>query len=242
MKKISLIVVMMLAALVVFGACNEKAENETAANTGAEQQADASANTEAEPQDTTAEALPEKVISPLDITIDMNDLNNCTLSVSLEEGGAYLDDTGKMQMNVTVYGYDLYDMVDVAMLEEGDGIVRLGETVVIETLERLDTGLVIINGGEENGGFSLYTNDDTVYYEIGFNDAKAFYALGDATLRVSTEFVYTDKSDLDAEPTVYYPGDFLLEDFEIEYNFTPYNTQIVVSDGQVVELIKNYIP
>ena len=47
-------------------------------------------------------------ISPLPSSIDINNLDNCTLPVSLEEGDAYVDDTGAMQMDVTVYTYDLY--------------------------------------------------------------------------------------------------------------------------------------
>ena len=42
-------------------------------------------------------------ISPLPTTIDMNALDNCTLAVSFEEGDAYVDDTGAMQLDVTVY-------------------------------------------------------------------------------------------------------------------------------------------
>ena len=78
--------------------------------------------------------------------------------------------------------------------------------------------------------------------EYGMDDAKAYYELGTVTLPVSTEFTYTDESDLEAEATVYYPGDFLVEDAGIVYDFTPYNTSIVIEDGVVVARTKIYTP
>ena len=115
-----------------------------------------------------------KVINPLPETLDVNALDNCTVAVSLEKGNAYVDDSGKMVMDVTVYSYELYDMVDISTLEENDVIVRQNKEVKITGLERTDSGLVRINGGEENGGFDLVSNDNTVYYETGMNDAGDF--------------------------------------------------------------------
>ena len=85
------------------------------------------------------------IISPLPVTIDINNLDNCTVAVSLEQGDAYVDDTGAMQMDVIVYTYDLYDMVDIASLKEGDVIVIREQEVKITSLERNEKGL-LING------------------------------------------------------------------------------------------------
>lgn len=183
-----------------------------------------------------------KVINPLPETLDVNALDNCTVAVSLEKGNAYVDDSGKMVMDVTVYSYELYDMVDVSTLEENDAIVRKNEEVKVTELERLDSGLVRINGGEENGGFDLVSNDSTVYYETGMNDIKAYYEIGMVTLPVSDEFEYIDESVLDSEAKTYYPGDFLTDDAEIEYNFTPNNTSIVIENGTIIKMNKVYMP
>ena len=183
-----------------------------------------------------------KVINPLPETLDVNALDNCTVAVSLEKGNAYVDDSGKMVMDVTVYSYELYDMVDVSTLEENDVIVRKDEEVTITEVERTDSGLVRINGGEENGGFDLVSNDNTVYYETGMNDIKAYYELGKATLPVSVDFEYIDESVLDSEAKTYYPGVFLTDDAEIEYNFTPNNTSIVIENGTIIKMNKVYMP
>ena len=183
-----------------------------------------------------------KVINPLPETLDVNALDNCTVAVSLEKGDAYVDDNGKMVMNLTVYSYELYDMVDIASLKENDVIVRKDEEVTITEVERTDSGLVRINGGEENGGFDLVSNDNTVYYETGMNDIKAYYELGKATLPVSVDFEYIDESVLDSEAKTYYPGDFLTDDAEIEYNFTPNNTSIVIENDTIIKMNKVYMP
>ena len=188
------------------------------------------------------EANNAKVISPLPETLDVNALDNCTVAVSLEKGNAYVDDSGKMVMDVTVYSYELYDMVDISTLEENDVIVRQNKEVKITGLERLDSGLVRINGGEENGGFDLVSNDNTVYYESGMNDAKAYYELGKATIPVSVDFRYFDESEPEKEEKSYYPGDFLTDDAGIEYNFTPNNTSIVIENGYIIRMNKVYMP
>ena len=183
-----------------------------------------------------------KVISPLPETLDINALDNCTVAVSLEKGDTKLSDNGKMVMDVTVYSYELYDMADIASLEENDVIVRKNEEITVTEVERLESGLVRINGGEENGGFDLVSNDSTVYYETGMNDIKAYYEIGMVTLPVSDEFEYIDESVLDTEAKTYYPGDFLTDDAEIEYNFTPNNTSIVIENGTIIKMNKVYMP
>ena len=189
-----------------------------------------------------AETTASTKIMPLPTTIDMNALDNCTLAVSFEEGDAYVDDTGAMQLDVTVYTYDLYDMVDIANLKEGDIIVVQGNEVVVESLETLESGLVFINGGMENGGYDLWHNDSGVYFEHGYNDVKSYYALGEATIRVSADFEFVDSSDLDKGEVTYYPGDFLTSDAGIVYFFTPNNTSIVVEDGQIIQMTRIYTP
>ena len=138
-----------------------------------------------------------KVISPLPTTIDMKELDNCTLAVSFKEGDAYVDDIGVMQLDVTVYTYDLYDMIDVTNLKEGDTIVIRGNKTLVDSIKTLKSGLILINGGIDNGGYDLWNDESGVYFEQGYNDSKTYYEMGKATLRVSTDFEFVDSSDLE---------------------------------------------
>ena len=130
----------------------------------------------------TPEALPETsvvtepteaaaVVHPLPDTA-MDNMTDAVLSVSLTEGDAYVDDTGKMQMAVTVYDYDKYDMVDISMLKVGDILVTHGGEVEIVSLDRNKNGTVLINGGLDENGFDLATDDSGIYYESGYNDTR----------------------------------------------------------------------
>lgn len=181
-----------------------------------------------------------RVIAPLPDTT-MENLTDAILSVSFAEGDAYVDDTGKMQMDLKIYSYDQYDMVDIAGLKVGDTLVRHSGEVEVTSLERDETGRVFVNGGLDNGGFELVTDGCGVFFEMGYSDHKNWYQVGEATVRVSADFQGIDRADLELGEVVIYPGDFLIGAVA-NYDFTPYNTTIRVEDGQIVELNRRYIP
>ena len=171
----------------------------------------------------------------------MDNLSDAILSVSLEEGDAYVDDTGKMQMDLKIYSYDKYDLVDISMLKVGDVLVTHSGDVEITALAREEDGTVLINGGLDENGFDLVTDDTGVFYERGYSDTKNWYEIGEATIRVSVDFMYYDTSDLDRGEVLYYPGSFLIGEVT-DYYFTPYNTTIRVENGQIIEMFRVYIP
>lgn len=187
-----------------------------------------------------AQTDPAQKISPLpDAT--MENLTDAILSVSLEEGDAYVDETGKMQMDLKIYSYDCYDMVDISNLKVGDTLVRHSDEVQVTSIEQNDAGTIYINGGLDNGGFDLVTDDCGVFYEMGYNDHKNWYQVGEATIRVSADFKGSDCADPELGEVVIYPGDFLV-DAVTNYDFTPYNTTIRIEGGQIVEMNRRYIP
>ena len=233
-KTLSIVLVIMLCASLLT-ACKTKEPGATSSATPSEK-------TEEKKAEKPAEEPAKRVIKPLEETIDIENLDNCTVAVSLNEGDAFVDDSGKLVMKVKVYTYDLYDMVDIASVEENDIIMRLGKEITVSQIERLETGLVRINGGEENGGFDLISNDSTVYYEIGMSDIKSYYEIGEVTIPVSTEFTYLDESDIDAGAKEYYPGDFLDENSGINYDFNPNNTSVVIENNTIIKMKKVYTP
>ncbi|MDO4731922.1 MAG: hypothetical protein Q4B50_00195 [Bacillota bacterium] len=184
------------------------------------------------------------LINPLPVDIDINNLTDCTVAVSIQEGGIYLDDDGAMQMDVEVFIYEYYDMVDIATMKEGDTILLRQEEVLVESLEQDENGRIFINGGIEAGGYELTSGDGSgIFFESGMNDHKYWQSIGSTTLRVNgDEFVYSDQSDLEKGEVTYLAGDFLQPDSPIEYDFNPNNTQIVIQDGQIIAMIRVYIP
>lgn len=181
------------------------------------------------------------IISPLPITVNLDNPGDCTMAVSLGKGDVYVDEAGVMQMKVMVYTYDLYDMVDISALKEGDTIVIRGQEVEITSLERDERGLVL-NGGLDNNGYEFRTDSTTVWYESGYSDLKSYYELGKITLPMSPDMIFRDGSDLDKGEVTYYPEDFLTDDAGIVYHFVPDNTGIVIENGMIIEMYRSYMP
>lgn len=227
MKK--LIFVTLVICFLFTGCSSDKAVTEVTETTSHQE---TSASTE--------QAAPASRIYPLPDTT-MDNLSDTILSISLEEGDAYVDDTGKMQMDVTIYSYDKYDMVDISMLKVGDILVTHAGEVEVTALARTENGTILINGGLYEDGFDLITDETGVFYECGYNDAKNWYEIGEATIRVSADFMYHDTSDLETGEILYYPGSFLIGEVT-DYNFTPYNTTIRVENSQIIEMYRVYIP
>lgn len=232
MKKFIISVLLLSSVLGLFGC--KKAETEVLESNAAEIQES--------PQDAAAEEKDAALIAPLPVTVDIAELNDCIAAVSLEKGAFYTNDSGAVMMDVTVYTYDLYDMVDISLMEAGDSILLSGEEVLISSIERGENGLISINGGLDQGGFYLYTEDNTVYFELGYNDAKSYYAVGKASLPVSADFVYEDASDLEADAACFRAEDFFNDAAGIEYYFYPSNTKIRIEKGLVAEMTRVYIP
>jgi hypothetical protein len=235
MKKLGLIVLALTMILSLVG-CGEKTEEGAPVESKQPESTNAETVVDQEP----SEEAGQKTVQSLPDTT-MENLSDAILSVSLEEGGAYVDDTGKMQMDVKVFTYDRYDMVDISMLKVGDTMVTHAGEVEVTAMECSDSGILRINGGLEEGGFDLVTDECGVFYEVGFDDAKNWYEVGEATIRVSADFKGYDNSDPEQGEVIIYPGDFLV-DGVADYNFTPYNTTIRVEGGQIVEMNRVYTP
>ena len=99
----------------------------------------------------------------------------------------------------------------------------------------------MINGGLDQGGIDLVTDDCGIFFERGLSDAKNWYEIGKATIRVSADFKGTDRADPEQAALTLYPGDFLIGAVT-NYDFTPYNTTLRVENGQIVAMERVFIP
>ena len=237
---------LILACCLVFAGCARNEAGVSVAPTNSQVTVTESPVTEVVTEPAPTEPIPEvvtepaKAIHPLpDMT--MENLTDAILSVSLEPGAVYYDEHGVMQMKFAVYTYDQYDMVDIAGLKVGDTVVRFEGDVVVASLEQSETGVVRINGGLENGGIDLATDEGGIFYEIGYNDIKSWYAVGEVTLPLAENFAGVDNADLDQRDLVLTKDSFL-EGQIVNFDFTPHNTTIRVENGKVVELNRRYTP
>ena len=154
-------------------------------------------------------------------------------------------------LTMEFYDYDRYAEDDILNLQEGDTIQVQKETVKVKTveLEQNETGAVtyaVINGGIEEGGFELTTDDIWGGYRtVTMDDYPLYYSIGSATLPISRDMTLQDCSDYETLPdglvTTYadLPGG-ITENANDNWNMT--GTEITVRDGQIVQIIRHWTP
>ena len=249
-KSKKLLMVLSVACLMALSACGSKEEEAvtpvieaqpTEESTTDTEQENTAAPAEETTQETSAEA---KTVEPLPSYIDLNNLGDCTVAVSFEKSDL-TEENGTYQLHVTVSDYEKFDMVDISTLQAGDTLVIDGNQVKVGTLERTDSGAVKINGEIEDGGIYLWTDNDGVYYEMGFDDYKSYYEVGEITLPLSADFVFTDNSDLDNPGQTYTAEEFksyLDADQEGLRSFYPNNCNLIITGGEITAINKEYTP
>lgn len=169
---------------------------------------------------------------------DIEDLANCTVAVSLQPVDVWQEASGTVFMNVTIYCYDLYDLVDISKLEVGDYISIRWQPVEIISLDRAENGDVLINSGLGTGGYTLRTDEDGVYYEVANGGAKYWQEYTSTTIAVSPDFQFSDLRE--SCGLVYTLETF--QETEFVGDFTPYNTTLVIENGVAVAMERVYAP
>lgn len=189
----------------------------------------------------TAAAAAGAVINPLpDTTMDARD--DSIVHVSFVQDDIYRDEQGKVVLRVQIYAYDQFDMVDISALKAGDTIYLSGEAVTVNALERNEHGTVLINGGLDEGGFDLATDDGGIYYAQGYSDMKFWNPVGEAEYLVSDDFVFTDSANLELGELSYSVQDLLDGMPDPVFGYQPQNTTVRTENGMVVEMSRVYTP
>lgn len=207
-------------------------ETEAGAETGSEE------TSSQEPSDETPEDGAKRV-EPMPEAIDVNTLTDAMVAASFDES-AIEEKDGKTWLNLEVYDYDLYDMVDIAQLAVGDTFVAGGKDLRVESVED-DGGFKLINGGLESGGVTLATNENGVYYEVGMDDAKCYRELGSVTLELADDCTVTDASD-PAQPEKSFSVSELAQLCTDAVGISAANTVVTVSGGKIVAIARTYTP
>ena len=233
MKKV--LAILLAISVLALSACAAKQVNSDTqkdSNTAETEQKPGSEQTEQPAQEA-------KRIEPLTESLDLNALTDATVAASF--GADDISETdGKTELTLTVYDYDIYDMVDIAQLAVGDTIVVDGKDMVVTSRED-ENGFVTINGGLEQGGVDLTSDDSGVYYAVGMDDAKSYHELGKITVPVAEGFVLTDNSDPDHPDETYAASD-LAELAASEPGFTANNTLATIEHGELTVLARSYTP
>ena len=230
--------ILLALSVLALSACAAKQVNSDAQKDVSAETAAPSADPE-QTEDAQQSAQEAKRVEPLPETLDVPALTDATVAASF--GAADISEKdGKTEITLTVYDYDVYDMVDIAQLAIGDTIVVDGKDMVVASREDKD-GFVTINGGLEQGGVDLTSDDSGVYYAVGMDDAKSYHELGKITVPVAEGFVLTDNSDLEHPDATYAASDLAKLAGE-SVGFTANNTLATIEHGELTVLARSYTP
>lgn len=180
-------------------------------------------------------------VTPLSTAIDTAALADGTYAVSFVASDAS-SENGTVQLNVTVYDYEHFSADAIENLKAGDTLVIDGNSMVVDTVEMNDSGLVTVNGGLEQGGCDLNKDEDGNYSEVLMDIGKNYTAVGQVTLPLSQDFVFTDNSDPEKQDVQYSAEELvtLLGD-DTQY-FDAMTTTATVADGQITAMTRIFMP
>ena len=236
MKKV-LAILLALSVLALSACAAKQATSDTKEDNGTETTAPSTDSEQ--PEQAEQPAQEAKRIEPLPESLDLNALTDATVAASFGAEDISEKD-GRMEITLTVYDYDVYDMVDVAQLTVGDTIVVDGKDMVVTSREDKD-GFVTINGGIEQGGVDLVTDDGGVYYAVGLDDAKSYHELGKITVPVAEGFVLTDNSNQEHPDETYVASDLAKLAGE-NVGFNANNTLATIEHSELTVLARSYTP
>lgn len=181
-------------------------------------------------------------VEPMGGTLDPNDLTNATAAVTFTADGVHTD-TDPATIDVAIYDYDLYDVVEVANLAEGDTVVVDGKDIVVTSVEMSSENYVTVNGGVEEGGVVFAPGEGGTYYLMGMDDAKDYHQIAALILPISADVVVKDSAE---DPDEANAKTLTLADVAglagDVYGVSANNTHVVISDGTVTEIARTYVP
>ena len=235
MKK-NLLVIMLVGAVLTVGAatgCGASAPDaeigvntETGTNTETETNTETGTNTEE------AEAV-VKPLNPLETAQDA--LADGEYSVSFTADDLIKTDGG-YKLTVEVYEYDRYEMKAIDNLANGSKIHFCNKEITVDKVEKnSETGFIQINGGIENDGIELM-EEDGLYRTVTDNDYPVYYSVGKVTIPLSDDVTFEDQAGSEQESDL--PN--AIENSDISFSCN--NTVITVRQGQIVQVIRYFVP
>ena len=185
-----------------------------------------------------------KTVEPA-ATLTVDGLDDAAFPAEFDKT-ALSEENGAFKLNVTAYEEELFDAVEITTLAEGDTVVAGGQEYKVSSVEESDTGLISVNGGEEQGGVDFATDDEQggTYYVEGMDDTHTYREVGTKDLPLAENFIFTDDSDQDNPGQTYDADAFkkLLADDTDFYGFNRNNTTVTAENGEITAIHRIFQP
>ncbi|MBP9998854.1 MAG: hypothetical protein KBS67_06380 [Bacteroidales bacterium] len=181
-------------------------------------------------------------IAPLPSGIDVDNLQYCTVPAAFSPDD--FDWTGK-SLRMTVYSEDLYDAVDISMMQTGDTLVYRQEPIVIATLAWNAHGMLEVNGGLEEGGCWLSGSGGGTYRGTEWDDHSSYSKLGKAEVALADDFMIIDCGEFPEDPsdTIRAGQNLYIEKMKKSRpDFFQLNTRVTIEKGLITAISRKWIP
>lgn len=181
-------------------------------------------------------------IEPLPaISLAADSLQDCTLPAVFASNSIDWEDS---TLTVKFYNMDLYDAVEISLLQVGDTLLYRGEPMVVATIEERGEGLDI-NGGIDNGGCCLYGYEGGTYVAREYDDHAVYSPIGSFRVTLDPNCILVDcgEEPLDPSDTISSGLRHYLEGLE-DYRqlFFQLNTVVTIEHGKVTAITRRWIP
>lgn len=183
-----------------------------------------------------------KCIAPLPAGTSVDNLTDCTIPVAFTT-----DEFDWMggNLTLTVYNEDLYDAVEVSLMQVGDTLIYRQEPIVITSLKEDDRGILEVNGGLEEGGCWLVGYEGGTYRSMEWDDHSAYTELGKAQVALAEDFRIIDcgLNPEDPSDTISTGQKLYLENLpDGRKDFFSLNTRVTIENGMITEINRKWIP
>lgn len=182
-----------------------------------------------------------RLITPLPSGIDIHHLHDCTVPAAFT-----IDDFRWMggNLRLKIYNKDLYDAVDISQINVGDTLIYSGNKLVISSIQETSNGLDI-NGGLEEGGCCLTPNGGGTYVARNWDDHATYTLLGQEEIALAQDFIIIDCGSFPEEPadTIRINQKLYIENLtDKNPDFSPLNTTVTITNEQITEINRRWIP
>lgn len=192
-----------------------------------------------------------KYIVPLPESLDIENIDDVMFNASIEN---ITEADGITTADITLYSMDLYDVVDISTMSNGDVINISGEDIEITEItegnpvdfhdDQGPRNVILINGGFEEGGAELIGYEGGTYRVFGLDDHATYSELGRVNLEIAKDCLISDTSDLEQPDgiTLTTADLITLNDKEFDPGFNLLNTRVRIVDNKVIEINRWFIP
>lgn len=181
------------------------------------------------------------VIKPLPSGINVREIKDATVPVSFKVSSFYWPES---TLTIDVWSEDLYDAVEVSLMQAGDTLIYKGQDIIVKTIEN-ENGILTINGGIEEGGAYLKAYEGGTYRGLQLDDHSTYTHLGSTILPLAYDFRIIDCGEdfTDKYDTITMGQKLYMDSIQnVRGDFNYLNTKVMVVNGNIVEITRKWIP